>query len=451
VKRPGNRKADGKAGGKAKIDEIVPGLVARQAALSLIGSVLDRGDMLDEAGMRGSPAERAEAHGLADLTLRRLGQIDAVLERFVDKMPKTPVNHILRLMAAELIFAGTAPHAAVDLGVRMVKRVRGAAKFSGMVNAVGRRLAEHGTEIASGQDAARLNTPEWLWQGLTADWGEDAAHAMAVAHLTPAPHDLTLANAAGAEALEIAAAVLPSGSLRLKNRPQISALPGFTEGAWWLQDAAASLPARLIPMPDTKRVLDLCAAPGGKTLQLAAAGGRVTALDISTRRIGRVAENLARTGLTAEIVVADALGWTPEQPFDAILLDAPCSSTGTIRRHPDLARRFGGGSGGGQDGIDLAALTGLQGRLLDRAAGWLAPGGVLVFCTCSLFRAEGEDQAHAFLERNGGFERLPIAAGEASIPPEFVAPEGDLRTRPDFWAERGGIDGFFAARFRKVS
>jgi 16S rRNA (cytosine967-C5)-methyltransferase len=415
--------------------------------LHLISAVLDRGDMLDEAGMQGGPAERAEAHGLADLTLRRLGQIDAVLERFVGKMPKTPVNHIFRLMAAELIFAGTAPHAAVDLGVRMVKRVRGAAKFSGMVNAVGRRLAEHGTEIASSHDAARLNTPDWLWQGLTADWGEDAARAMAAAHLTPAPHDLTLANANGAETLAIEAAVLPGGSLRLTDRPQLSALPGYKEGAWWPQDAAAALPARLIPMPDGKRVLDVCAAPGGKTLQLAAAGARVTALDISARRLERAVENLARTGLTAEIVVADALDWAPEQPFDAILLDAPCSSTGTIRRHPDLPRRLNGGQGV----IDLAALTGLQARLLDRAAAWLAPGGVLVFCTCSLFKAEGEDQARGFLERNSNFERSPIDAVEAAIPSEFVTPKGDLRTRSDFWAALGGIDGFFAARFRRKS
>jgi len=441
VRTPTKHKSNRKAGGKAKDDEVVPGLVARQGALHLISAVLDRGDMLDEAGMRGSPAERAEAHGLADVTLRRLGQIDAVLERFVDKMPKTPVSHILRLMAAELIFVGTAPHAAVDLGVRMVKRVRGASKFSGMVNAVGRRLAEHGAEIAAGQDAALLNASDWLREELSADWGGEAARAMAVAHLTPAPHDLTLANPAKAEALPIEATVLPSGSLRLTARPQISALPGYNEGAWWLQDAAAALPARLIAQPDGKRVLDVCAAPGGKTLQLAAAGAQVTALDISARRIERVTENLTRTGLTAEIVVADALGWTPPMLFDAILLDAPCSSTGTIRRHPDLPRR--------QGGIDLAALTTLQARLLDRTAKWLVPGGVLVFCTCSLFKAEGEDQAHGFLERNTDFERAPIDPVEAGIPAEFITSEGDLRTRPDFWAELGGIDGFFAARFRR--
>jgi len=176
-------------------------------------------------------------------------------------------------------------------------------------------------------------------------------------------------------------------------------------------------------------------------MQLAAAGARVTALDLSAGRMARLGENLARTGLVTECVVADALEWEPEGNFDAILLDAPCSASGTIRRHPDLPRRKGG--------PDLKTLTGLQGRLLDRAAGWLAPGGVLVFCTCSLNRAEGEDQARRFLKRSPGFKRLPIAPGEAGIPAGFVTPEGDLRTRPNLWAERGGIDGFFAARFGK--
>jgi len=428
---------------KAEPAEAAPGLTARQGALHLLTSVLDQGAVLDESGLRGTPAERAEARGLADLTLRRLGQIDDALGRFVVRMPKSPVNHVMRLMAAELIFAGTAPHAAVDMGVRLVKRARGAAKFSGMVNAVGRRLAEQGAEIASGQDEARLNLPEWLRKPLTADWGEAATRAMAEAHLTPAPHDLTLRSQgdAGVLAREISAQLLPTGSLRLADRPQISALPGFSQGAWWAQDAAAALPARLIPDPADKRMLDLCAAPGGKTMQLAAAGAVVTALDISARRMKRVTQNLTRTGLMAETVVADALNWSPETPFDAILLDAPCSATGTIRRHPDLIRRRGG--------INLDALTRLQGQLLDRAAGWLAPGGVLVYCTCSLFEAEGEEQARAFLKRAKGFERVPIEPGEAGIPAEFLTVQGDLRIRPDFWSHHGGIDGFFAARFRR--
>ena len=366
---PGAVAVSRRKGGKAaESGDAAPGLVARQGALHLIGAVLDRGAMLDETGLGGTPAERAEARGLADLTLRRLGQLDDALGRFVGRMPKPPADQVLRLMAAELIFAGTAPHAAVDLGVRLVKRARGAAKFSGLVNAVGRRLVEQGAEIAAGQDAARLNTPAWLWQQLSADWGAEATRAMAMAHLTPAPHDLTLANqaAAGALARELGAEVLSTGSLRLADRPQISALPGFAEGAWWAQDAAAALPARLIPGPQAKRVLDLCAAPGGKTMQLAAAGARVTALDLSAGRMARLGENLARTGLATECVVADALDWVPEGEFDAILLDAPCSATGTIRRHPDLPRRRGG--------ADLEALIGLQGRLLDRGGGLAGAG-----------------------------------------------------------------------------
>ena len=421
----------------------VPGLAARRGALFLIGSVLDRGSMLHDAGLTGGAAERAEARGLADLTLRRLGQVDDALGRLVARMPAPPVLHALRLMAAELMFGGTAPHAAVDLAVRLVKEARGGARFAGLVNAVGRRLAQDGAGIAARQDAARLNTPSWLWEALALDWSEAAARSMAEAHLVPAPIDLTARDAAEAEALAatLGAEVLPSGTLRLPGRPQISTLPGYDRGAWWVQDAAAALPARLIPEPAGRRVLDLCAAPGGKTMQLAAAGARVTAVDLSARRMEWLGENLARTGLAADCVVADALDWTPEAPFDAVLLDAPCSSTGTIRRHPDLPRRIGG--------MDVSGLVDLQARLLDRAAGWVAPGGVLVFCTCSLLRAEGETQARRFLARRGDFERMPVAPGEAGIPEEFITAQGDLRTRPDQWGGLGGLDGFFAARFRR--
>ncbi|HSF96224.1 MAG TPA: transcription antitermination factor NusB [Thermohalobaculum sp.] len=426
----------------------VPGLAARQGALALIGAVLDRGEMLnesllEEAGIEADGAERAEARSLAELTLRRLGQIDAALKPYVQRMPKPPVSHALRLMAAELLFAGTAPHAAVDLGVRLVKYGRGTSRFSGLTNAVGRRLADEGPEILAQQNPARLNLPGWLAKRLTADWGNGVARAIARAHLTPPRHDLTLRDGSGPAAEELGAALLPTGTFRLADQPQLTTLPGFGSGAWWVQDAAAALPARLIPEPRGKRILDICAAPGGKTLQLAAMGAVVTALDRSPKRLERLAENLARTGLSAVTLAADALEWNPEAPFDVILLDAPCSATGTIRRHPDLPHR--------QGEIDIEALTALQTRLLDRAAGWLVPGGILVFCTCSLFKAEGEDQAAAFLERHPEFSRLPLAPGEAEIPAKFVTPEGDLRTRPDFWPELGGLDGFFAARFQLKS
>lgn len=327
-----------RTGKPAQGDGVVPGFAARAGALHMIDAVvLDGGGMLDEDGLSGSPTERAEAHGLADLTLRRLGQIDDALGRFVQRMPKPPVDHVLRLMAAELIFVGTAPHAAVDLAVRLVKARSGAAKLAGMVNAVGRRLAEQGAEIAAGQDAAALNTPRWLWRRLAADWGAPATRAIAEAHLTPAPHDLTLKHPLQAAALVDAldAESLPTDSLRLPGRPQISAMPGYATGDWWAQDAAAALPARLIPALKGKRVLDLCAAPGGKTLQPAAAGAEVTALDILDHRMARLAENLARTGLTAETVVADALHWTPARPFDAILIDAPLLRH---RNHPPPSR-----------------------------------------------------------------------------------------------------------------
>jgi 16S rRNA (cytosine967-C5)-methyltransferase len=396
-----------------------------------LAAVLDRGRMLEDTGLAATGPERAEALGLADLALRRLGQIDAILAALMERTPKPPVRHILRLIAAETVFAGRAAHAAVDLGVRLA-RAEGAPRMAGLVNAVGRRIAAEGPAMAAAQDAAALDMPAWLRDRLAADWGAETARRIAGAHLAPAPHDLTLAPGTDAAALAEATggALLPTGSLRLPGRPEIATLPGHAQGGWWLQDAAAALPARLIPEPRGRRVLDLCAAPGGKTLQLAAWGAEVTALDISESRMGRLAENLARTGLRARTVVADALDWAPDAPFDAILIDAPCSATGTIRRHPDLPHRF--------DPAGLADLAALQARLIDRAWDWLAPGGTLVYAACSLLRAEGEAQARA------AFARLPGALPVLWDGP-FATPEGWLRTLPDMWADRGGLDGFFAA------
>ena len=410
-----------------------PGLAARTEALRLIAGVLDRGRMIENAGSGLAPEVRAQAEGLADLVLRRLGQLDDLLARFVTKKPGPPVDHALRLVAAELCFAGTPAHAALDMGVRAVKAA-GAPRMAGLVNAVGRRIAEQGSAIAASQDAAHLSMPPDLAARLADDWGEDAAALIARAHLEPPPHDLTLRDPGEAETLARTLGGRSfAGSVRIARAGQISALDGFAEGRWWVQDLAASLPARLLGDIAGRRVLDLCAAPGGKTLQLAAAGAEVTALDVSAPRMERVRENLARTGLDAQLVVADALAWEPEAAFDAILLDAPCSATGTIRRHPDLPHR------------DIAAglpkLIELQARLLDRAFGWLAPGGRLVFCTCSLLKAEGEDQIAAFLARTPGAR--PILAELPALP--WAVSAGQLRTRPDQMAEEGGLDGFFAA------
>ncbi|MCB1372842.1 MAG: RsmB/NOP family class I SAM-dependent RNA methyltransferase, partial [Rhodobacteraceae bacterium] len=285
--------------------------------------------------------------------------------------------------------------------------------------------------------------PGWLGEALAAEYGEAAGAAILRAHRAEPPLDLTLkpGEAPGPWAEALGAELLPTGSLRLARPGQVSRLPGYDAGAWWVQDAAAGLPVRLLGEVAGRAALDLCAAPGGKTLQLAAAGARVTALDLSPLRMARVAENLARCGLAAETVVADARAWRPERRFEAVLVDAPCSATGTIRRHPDLPflrkRR------------DLAPLLALQAALLARAWDWLAPGGRLVFCTCSLLPAEGEAQLAAFRAAHPEAEPIPPAPGSPGIAPEWIDAQGGLRLRPDFWPERGGMDGFYAACLRK--
>ena len=417
------------------------GVAARRAAVDLLQNVLEEGGTLEDA-TGPSGAERAAARGLGDLALRRLGQVDDLLSRFVDKMPKGRGAQILRVMAAELAFAGTPPHAAVDTAVRVARASRGTARLAGLINAVGRRISEQGERIVAEQDAVVLNTPPWLGQALEREWGHERAREILAAHIPSAPHDLTMRHPADRVpfAEEVGGTLLPGGSVRLSGRPMISALPGYETGAWWVQDAAAALPARLLGPVEGLRVLDLCAAPGGKTMQLAAAGAEVTALDVSAGRMRRVRDNLERTGLTADLVVADALEWTPAAPFDAILLDAPCSASGTIRRHPELAHRRGNDA--------VTAMTGLQAAMLDRAMGWLAPGGTLVYATCSLFRAEGEAQIEAFLAREPKATLQPLVPGP-DLPEELIR-DGMLRTTPEMWADRGHLDGFFAARLCRV-
>ena len=445
---PGARRATAVAKGK-RAGPAPTGLTARRAAVGLVAGVLDRGAMLDEASLGDlEPAERAEARGLADMVLRRLGQIDAELGRLIERAPPSPTSHILRLMAGEILFAGTPPHAAVDSAVHLARGARNTARFGGLVNAVGRKLA--GLSAPDAPEPA-ANTPRWLARRLVADWGREAAEAIMAAHLVPAPHDISVANPADAAGLaeELGATILPSGTLRLAGRPQLSALPGFSAGAWWVQDAAAALPARLLaPRPGT-RVLDLCAAPGGKTLQLAAMGADVTAVDANPRRMERLRANLERTGLSAKLVVADMLDWAPDSPFDAILIDAPCSATGTLRRHPDLPHRFGSTADGADAeeaaAAELSSLTDLQASLLRRAWPWLAPGGTLVFATCSLLAAEGEDQIAAFLAHRADARRMALASDDPALPPGAVTADGDLRCLPSMLPSLGGIDGFYAA------
>ncbi len=420
-----------------------PGMAPRLAAAQLLHGVLQDGKMLsDLVNGKDSPLRdlppggRARAQSLATATLRNLGPIDVVLDQFLQKSPPLKVRNALRLAACELLVDGVAPHAAVDAAVRQVRASRKTAHMAGLTNAVARRVAEHGPEIWADMDPQEL--PVWMSAPMERAYGEEALRAIEAAHAKGAPLDLTPKDAAraGELAQTLGAELLPTGSLRLHKPAQVSALAGYDSGDWWVQDAAAAMPARVLGDVAGKRVLDLCAAPGGKTMQLAAGGADVTAVDVSKERLKRVSENLERTGLAADIIAADAVRWSPSEPFDAILLDAPCSATGTIRRHPDLPFAKSG---------EMKKLLQLQGKLLDRAYDWLKPGGKMVYCTCSLLPAEGEGQMARFLERHKDARQIPVA----DLPEDWVDEYGGMRLRPDFWAERGGMDGFYAAVIEK--
>ncbi len=404
------------------------GLDARGAAVVLLNAVLGEGQLLSQAlvlpglldGL--TPQDRARAQRLATDVLRQIEPLDIRLGAYLRKAPPLPVLNILRLAAHELA-GGAAAHGVVNEAVALAKEGHKTRHSAGMINAVLRQVP------GEALDGPVQKLPRWLRQPLVHDYGRDAVAAIEAVQAAVPPLDLSFKPGA----LLPDGMMLPTGSLRLHAAGQLTSLAGFEEGGWWVQDAAAALPARLLaPEPGT-RVLDLCAAPGGKTAQLAAMGAHVTALDISGPRMARVAENLKRLSLSADLVVADALHWHPETLFDAILLDAPCSATGTIRRHPDLPFA--------KDGTDIGILMELQTQLLDRALGWLKPGGRLVFATCSLVPEEGEVQLAAALERHQGLRILP--ADLPGIEPGWRTDDGALRLRPDYWAERGGMDGFF--------
>nr|WP_252733937.1 transcription antitermination factor NusB [Paracoccus marinaquae] len=403
--------------------------------MRLLQGVRDGLSLSDQAGaLKALPAvDQARAARLAAEVLRHRDRADAVLSTHVNRKPAPQIADVLRLATVEMLELGGAAYGVVDAAVSLTRGLgrRGQAA-TGMVNAVLRKVAQH-------QGWAELppqRLPDWLRGPVVATWGEDAALAIEAAHQAGAPLDLT--PKPGAAQVE-GAEPLPTGSLRLRGPVQVSALPGFAEGDWWVQDAAAALPVRLLDPQPGERIADLCAAPGGKTLQLAAVGARVTAVDVSPTRLKRVAENLRRCRLAADLVAADVLDWRPDTPLDAILLDAPCSATGTIRRHPDLPFL--------RDGSGLADLTGLQARLIDHALTLLPPGGRLVYAVCSLLPDEGEAQIAAALARH---PRLTVEApGLPGIEPGWITPEGGLRLRPDYWPDRGGMDGFFMARLRR--
>lgn len=421
---------------------------ARIAAAQLLHGVLHDGAMISELidGKNSPlkdlpPSARARAQSLALTTLRHLAPLDVVIDQFLNKSPPLKVRNALRLAACEMLVDGVAPHAAVDAAVRLVRESRKLQHLSGLTNAVSRRVAEHGPEIWAEMDPQEL--PAWLGKPIERSYGEEALQGIEAAHAKGAPLDLSLRNKADAEKLatELDAEILPTGSLRLQKPGQVSAMAGYDEGSWWVQDAAAAMPVQLLGSVKGLRVLDLCAAPGGKTMQLAAGGAEVTAVDISKDRLVRVSENLKRTKLTAKVIASDIVRWSPDKTFDMILLDAPCSATGTIRRHPDLPF--------GKSG-DLKPILRLQQKLLGRAFEWLKPGGKIVYCTCSLLPSEGEDQITKFLQNHDDAKQLPANTNLPDLPAEWMADDGGLRLRPDFWAERGGMDGFYAAIIEKV-
>ncbi|HGG04297.1 MAG TPA: RsmB/NOP family class I SAM-dependent RNA methyltransferase, partial [Aliiroseovarius sp.] len=348
-----------------------------------------------------------------------------------------PVLNVLRLGVPEICEDGSAAHGVVNDLVELVRKDAKNARLSGLVNAVLRKVARDADKWST-LPVPRL--PKWLRKPLLADYGKQVVAAIEAAHAAAAPLDLSVKTDAAKVAETLGGVVLPSGSVRLQSFGQVSALPGYDVGDWWVQDAAAALPARILNVEPGERVLDLCAAPGGKTLQLAATGADVTALDISDARLQRLGENLTRTGLTANVVTADALDYSAPA-FDAILLDAPCSATGTIRRHPDLPYA--------KDGGDFPGLFTLQASLIDKALELLKPGGRLVYCTCSLLIDEGEEQVRDALLRHPDLIIDRDAIAPDFIDKDWIGDEGGLRLRPDFWAERGGMDGFYIVMMRK--
>lgn len=415
------------------------GLPAREAALDLVSAALARRAGLEEAlarpGMgRLEPRDRGFAHALAMATLRGLGPIDRALDARLTRPPPERVRNILRIGAAQALILETPAHAAVATSVDLAAAHASSQRFKGLVNAVLRALLR---EPPAMDDPAAL-VPDWLTARWRAAYGP--AGAEAIARLIPHEPATDLTPRDPAQAPAIAAAlegeVLPGGSVRAGRRGDVAGWPGFEAGDWWVQDAAAAIPVRLLAVQPGETALDLCAAPGGKTLQLAAAGAAVTAVDRSAPRLTRVSENLARLGLAAEIVAADAGTWDDPRTFDAVLLDAPCTATGTFRRHPDVlwAARPG----------DIASLAAVQSRLLDAAGRRVKPGGRLVYCVCSLEREEGEAQVAAFLTRTPEFAIVPIAAGEGGAPEASVRPDGTLRILPHH--REGGMDGFYVAR-----
>jgi 16S rRNA (cytosine967-C5)-methyltransferase len=438
------------------VDQDVPGLAARRLAVSVIDEVLRAKVALDETLERFvgesqadlSGHDRALARAIATVAFRHFGTISgAIDDRLSEGSPRNGglFEPVMVAAAAQILYLDVPDHAAVDLAIRQLQEDRRSGRYAKLANAVLRRLAREREAVLAASHALADDTPGWLAESWVKAYGEETAQAIAAAHMLEPPLDLTVKQNAEQWAATLDAMLLPTGSLRLRSREALTDLPGYAEGAWWVQDAAAALPALLLRVQPGQRVADLCAAPGGKTAQLAALGGVVTAVDRSAPRLKRLRANLERLNLEAETRVADA-GTLKAEPFDAVLLDAPCSATGTIRRHPDVAWT--------KNEADLAKLVALQARLLDHAANLVKPGGTLVYCTCSLQPEECELQIARLLAVRSDLKRDPVLDGEIGGIAGAITPEGDLRTLPHQifgeTARLSGWAGFYAARLIKL-
>jgi 16S rRNA (cytosine967-C5)-methyltransferase len=430
-----------------------PGLAARRIAADVIEGVLRSKRPLDEQLESSNldtledERDRALVRAIVATVIRRLGTLRHLLTGFLDRgLPSSAprIESVLLIGAAQILFLDVPDHAAVDLSVRIAQEDRMARHYAALVNAVLRKCAREGKTRLGTIDPIALDTPDWLMKRWQSRYGEAVAREIGAANAREPALDLTVKSEPQQWAARLDGRMLPTGSVRLIPHGPVPNLPGFDSGNWWVQDAAAAMPARLLGDVSGKTVTDLCAAPGGKTAQLATAGALVTAVDRSLPRLNRLRENLQRLGLEANVVRADATLWESE-PFDAILLDAPCLATGTIRRHPDIPWL--------KEEADLVKLSNLQTRLLDRAAALLKPGGTLVYCTCSLEAEEGELAIAALLERNPDLRRKPIMADEVGGLAELLTPEGELRSLPSHLPDpdprMAGLDGFYAARIAR--
>ena len=433
------------------------GLASRRIASDILEGVLRRGRSLDDQldgggahqGLAALPErDRALARRLVATVLRRLGTLRHLLGLYLDRgIPKDSprVETALLLGAAQILWLDVPDHAAVDLSVRLVQPDRRDAGYAGLVNAVLRRIAKNAAQQLRGRDTVTLDTPDWLMARWRRAYGPELAHAIAAANGQEPALDITVKSDPEHWANALGGQVLPTGSVRAIVHGPVPRLPGYADGAWWVQDAAAALPAQLLGDVRGKSVADLCAAPGGKTAQLAAAGARVTAVDRSAPRLERLKQNLARLGLEAETVAADVTAWQSE-PFDAVLLDAPCSATGTIRRHPDIPWL--------KREADIASLAALQRRLLARAVELTRPGGLIVYCTCSLEPDEGVEPVSELLASDSRVRRHPLVESDVHGRAEFLDGAGDLRTLPcqlpDSNPQMSGLDGFYACRMERL-